>query len=272
MAQRAALWYLPGMTLPDARLSDEELLARMQSFHWWHSIALRPGLTTFGGKTELILAQEEEALFTPFNLQGRSVVDIGAWNGAFSFAAKRRGAARVLATDSYIWNHPTWRGREAFELARAELGLDIEAKLVDPPEITPELGLFDVVLFLGVFYHLYDPIEVMTRLRGITRQMLLVETHSDLANEARPGMVFYPGDILNQDATNWWGPNPALMLSMFLQLGFTRVFYRDHPTLGRTRGIYAAFLPEVEDSLILGFDENWLDLDVPGAIEGLLTP
>jgi len=259
------------MTSPAPRRSDAELLARMQSFHWWHSIALRPGLTTFGGKTELILAQEEEALLGPFNLAGRSVVDIGAWNGHFSFAAKRRGAARVLATDSYIWNHPVWRGREAFDLAREELGLEIEALMVDPPQITPGLGLFDVVMFLGVFYHLYDPIEVMTRLRGITRQLLLVETHSDLTDQARPGMVFYPGDSLAQDATNWWGPNPALMLHLLLQLGFTRIFYRDHPTLGRARGIYAAFTPEVEDSLILRFDETWLDLDVPGAVEGLVT-
>ena len=257
------------MLLTTSRLSDEDLLARMQSFHWWHSIALRPGLTTFGGKTELILAQEEEAILAPFNLAGRSVIDIGAWNGHFSFAAKRRGASRVLATDSYIWNHPVWRGREAFDLARSELGLDIEAALLDPPEITEKVGRFDVVLFLGVFYHLYDPIDVMQRLRGITRQLLIVETHHDLTGEARPGMVFYPDAILNQDATNWWGPNPGLMLHLFLQLGFTRVFYRDHPTLGRARGIYAAFTPEVDDGLILRLDAPWLDLDVPGAVEAL---
>ena len=44
-----------------------------------------------------------------------------------------------------------------------------------------------------------------------------------------------------------------------------------HSTL-EARGVYAAFTPEVEDSLVRGFDSNWLDLDVPGAIEGLLTP
>jgi tRNA (mo5U34)-methyltransferase len=259
------------MTRTAERLSDDDLLARMQALHWWHSIALRPGLTTFGGKAELLLAQEEEAILAPFNLGGRSVIDIGAWNGYFSFAAKRRGAARVLATDSYIWNHPVWRGREAFELARQELGLDIEARLLDPPEITPGLGVFDVVLFLGVFYHLYDPIDVMTRLRAITGQLLLLETHHDLTGDARPGMVFYPGDTLYNDATNWWGPNPALLLHLFLQLGFTRIFYRDHPTLGRARGIYAAFTPAVEDRLIQQFDHNWIDLDVPGAVESLLA-
>lgn len=270
MAAGEALWYECAMVPSPKHLTDDELLARMQALHWWHSIPLRPGLTTFGGKSELILAQEEEAILAPFDLTGRSVIDIGAWNGFFSFAAKRRGAARVLATDSYIWNHPLWRGREAFDLVRTELALDVEAALLDPPEITPAVGIFDVVLFLGVFYHLADPIDVMQRLRGITRQLLIVETHQDGLSDSRPGMVFYPGDVLNNDSTNWWGPNPALMLELLLQLGFTRIFYRDHPTLGRARGIYAAFTPEVEDSLIWNLDAQWRDLDVPGAVDELL--
>ena len=259
------------MTLPTSRLSDEDLRARMQLFHWWHSMPLRPGVTTFGGKPEELLMQEEEAFLGPFDLMGRSVIDIGAWNGFFSFAAKRRGARRVLATDSYAWNHPDFRGREAFNLARAELGLDVEAEQLDPTEIDAKLGLFDVVLFVGVFYHLYDPIDVLQRLRGITRQLLLVETHQDLMEKPAPGMVFYPGDILNSDATNWWGPNPALMLHLLLALGFTRIFYRDHPVLGRARGIYAAFTPEVEDGLIQQLGPPWRDLDVPGAVEDLLV-
>jgi len=259
------------MTLPASRLSDDDLRARMKQFHWWHSMALRPGVTTFGGKPELLLAQEEQAFLGPFDLTGRSVIDIGAWNGFFSFAAKRRGAGRVLATDSYTWNHSAFRGREAFELARDELGLDVEGLELDPTEIDEKVGLFDVVLFIGVFYHLYDPIDALQRLRGITRQLLLVETHQDLMENPNPGMVFYPGDILNHDATNWWGPNPALMLHLLLQLGFTRVFYRDHPTLGRARGTYAAFTPEVEAGLIQQLGPPWLDLDVPGAVEALLA-
>jgi len=232
-------------------------------------MALRPGVITFGAKSGEFLAQEEAAFLDPFDLTGRSVIDIGAWNGFFSFAAKRRGAGRVLATDSFIWDHKDFGGRQALDLARDELGLDVESKLLDPTEIDDKLGLFDVVLFLGVFYHLFDPIDVLQRLRVITRQLLLVETHQDLMEKPGPGMVFYPGDILNGDATNWWGPNPALMLHLLLQLGFTRIFYRDHPVMGRARGIYAAFTPEVEDSLIQQLGPPWRDLDVPGAVEDL---
>ncbi|UPY37542.1 DUF1698 domain-containing protein [Sediminicoccus sp. KRV36] len=259
------------MTLTMPHLSDAELLARIQQFHWFHTIALRPGVVTPGLKDQQVMALEEDALLAPFDLTGRSVLDVGAWNGFFSFSAKQRGARRVLATDSYVWKHPVWQGRETFELARDSLGLEVEAAEIAPFEITDQLGRFDVVLFLGVFYHLYDPIEVMTRLRQVTRQLLLIETHQDLTAEARPGMVFYPAATLAGDATNWWGPNPALMLHLLLQLGFTRIFYRDHPTLGRGHGLYAAFLPEVEDGLILQLGSPWRDLDVPGAIEDLLV-
>ena len=259
------------MTETTPRLSDEALMARVHALPWWHSITLRPGVVTPGGKSAHIMAEEEAAIFAPLALQGRSVLDIGAWNGGFSFAAKRRGAARVLATDSYIWKHAYWRGREGLELARAELGLDVETAIVDPPALTPEIGIFDVVMFLGVFYHLYDPLDVMERLRGVTRQLLIVETHQDALDDPRPGMVFYPGDVLLGDATNWWGPNPALMLRLLQRLGFRRIHYRDHPTLGRVRGIYAAFTDEAEPSLVAGFDANWTDLTAPGAVDALLV-
>jgi tRNA (mo5U34)-methyltransferase len=82
------------------------------------------------------------------------VLDIGAWNGAYSFEAARRGA-RVLATDHFVWTHPEKRGRERFDIANEALGLNIETLLADVPDITLEkVGAWDIVLFLGVLYHL----------------------------------------------------------------------------------------------------------------------
>ncbi|MDB5413724.1 MAG: hypothetical protein JWR10_2059 [Rubritepida sp.] len=259
------------MDQPKTSLSYDELLARMQQIHWFHSIALRPGLTTFGPKTELILAHEEQALLGCLDLHGRTVLDIGAWNGHFSFAAKRRGAARVLATDSYTWTHPHFKGQESFELARAELGLEIDTQLIDPTEITGDLGLFDVVLFLGVFYHLFDPIDVIQRLRSVTGQVLMIETHQDALEKTRPGMVFYPGTTLGGDATNWWGPNPPLMLSLLKQIGFARVMYREYPGEVMYRGLYAAFTPEADPAIAAGFGVEWRDLEAPGVLDSLVV-
>jgi tRNA (mo5U34)-methyltransferase len=246
-----------------AALTDDELRARIAAHRWFHSIMLRPGIVTAGAKTPEVMAAEEEALFSAVRVEGASVVDIGAWNGYFSFAAKRRGAASVLATDQFTWLRPEFRGRETIELARRELGLDITLLEVDPTAITAELGQFDIVLFLGVFYHLFDPIDVMKRMRAITGGVLLIETHQDALGHDRPMMVFYPGTTLQGDPTNWWGPNPPLVLHMLLELGFERIEYRNHPTLGAARGIYAAFLPGAFERLGGRFDDPWIGFTHP---------
>src|SRR6266852_143035 len=141
-----------------------DLQSRVAALPWHHSIDLGGGVVTAGNKSTALCNREAALIFDRVDLKGRSVLDIGAWNGFLSFEAKRRGASRVLATDSYCWNHKDFRGRETFELARSALGLDIEALDIDVTELCQErVGTFDVVLFLGVFYHLFDPIDGLCR-------------------------------------------------------------------------------------------------------------
>jgi tRNA (mo5U34)-methyltransferase len=154
----------------------------ISDYFWWHSIELVDGVITPGRKSLELMAREAGLFFDPVALSGRTVLDVGAWNGGFSVVAKRRGAARVLATDSLCWGpswvHPHFRGREAFDLVLASTGLDIEAREIDATEISVgTVGQFDVVLFLGVFYHLFDPISTLKRLVDVTREVLIVETH-----------------------------------------------------------------------------------------------
>src|SRR6204780_4689052 len=70
---------------------------------WWHSIDLGDGLVTPGHKTPDVLARELEALRLP-DVRGRSVLDIGGWDGFFAFEAERRGARRVAVLDHYMWS------------------------------------------------------------------------------------------------------------------------------------------------------------------------
>lgn len=207
---------------------------------WLHSIDLGQGVVTPGRKSEAVLGDEASQILGPVDLTGRSVIDIGAWNGFFSFEAKRRGAARVLATDSFAWTLPGFRGRETFDIARKALNLDIEAQLVDIMDLTPDVGQFDVTLFLGVFYHLADPIKGLQRAAGVTRDLLIVETHLDAIEWSRPAMIFYPGTELDGDATNWWGPNIACMTNLLRMVGFPVVYFQVHAhELGR--GIFHGF-------------------------------
>ena len=194
----------------------------------------------FGQPAAEVLAAERVAILELVELSGRSVLDIGTWNGYFAFEAKRAGASRVIATDSYVWRVPWFRGRETFELARECLGIDVEAREIDPTELPGEIAPADVVLFLGVFYHLIDPITVLQKVAALASDLLVIETHQDLLNIPRPAMVFYPGTTLNNDSTNWWGPNPQCVTELLATVGFEHVFYQRHP-MARMRGIYHAF-------------------------------
>ena len=70
---------------------------------WWHSVALPDGVVTPGQKSAALLEQEWTNMALP-SLRGKTVLDIGAWDGWFSFAAERGGASRVVALDWFVWS------------------------------------------------------------------------------------------------------------------------------------------------------------------------
>ena len=202
-------------------MSSTDLSQLVSQHSWFHSLDLGHGIITPGAKSLDIHRAEYLAFFEPVELRGQTVIDIGAWDGAYSFEAKRRGASRVLATDHFIW---TQLSRETFNIARSALNLDVEALDIDVPDLSPDrVGMFDVVLFFGVFYHLFDPIAGLATAAKLAREVLIVETHVDLLDTHRPAMVFFPGSELNNDSTNWWGPNPELMIALLKGLGFAKV-------------------------------------------------
>jgi SAM-dependent methyltransferase len=225
-------------------LSPHALAEKVRQYAWFHSIDVGQGVITPGGKTPDVHAIEAAAFFDPIDMTGTTVIDIGAWNGFYSFEAKRRGAKRVLATDHFCWQDNYFRGRETFDLARNALGLKIEALDIDVPELSVErVGTFDVVIFLGVFYHLLDPIDGLRRAAALAREVLVVETHIDggINQYDRPAMVMYPGKELSDDPTNWWGPNDACMRALLGTMGFARIDGPLITTSRDTRAIYHAW-------------------------------
>lgn len=203
-------------------MTSEELRARVHEIRWHHSIDLGSGITTPGQDNS---ARKLQRLKLPASLAGQTVLDVGAWDGFFSFEAERRGAARVLATDSYCWNGShDWGGQRGFQLARTALQSKVEDREIDVLELAPEkVGMFDVVLLLGVLYHMRHPLLALERVASVTRGMAVVETVVDMLGTRRPAAAFYPGEELANDATNWFGPNPAAVVAMLKVAGFKRV-------------------------------------------------
>ncbi len=91
-------------------------------------------------------------------------------------------------------------------------------------DLSPQrVGTFDIVLFLGVLYHLPNPLLALERIASVTTNFLVLETVVDMVGFGRPAAAFYPGRELNGDPTNWWGPNAAAVHGMLRAVGFARV-------------------------------------------------
>jgi len=201
------------------------------AIRWFHSHAFADGETTAGDKPIETLRKEAEVIFR-HDVAGKSVLDIGAWDGWFSFEAERRGAARVLATDHFCWSGPGWGTKAGFDYAHARFRSKVETLDIDVPQIGPDtVGVFDVVLFLGVLYHVKDPLACLERVGSVTGEMLVIETETALDILPWPVMRYYEGAELNNDATNFWAPNQRGLQAMLRDVGFRRFEVATHPLL-----------------------------------------
>lgn len=168
-----------------------------------------------------VLKQYSEVIFTGAPVAGRTVLDIGAWDGYYSFEAERRGASRVLATDHFCWSGPGPGTKAGFDYIHTALGSKVESLDVDVFDLDPaRLGKFDIVLFLGVLYHLKNPFGGLEKAAAMTSDCLVVETHSAMNQITEPVMRYYLGAELNHDSTNFWGPNIKCVEAMLREVGF----------------------------------------------------
>lgn len=208
----------PNMTQNDS--TADELRQRAAEIRWFHTIDLGHGLMTAGLDAT---PQKLLRVGMPATLRGKTVLDIGAWDGFFSFEAERRGAARVLATDHFCWSGPGWGTKAGFNFARETLRSKVEELEIDVMDLTPEaVGTFDVVFFFGVLYHLRHPLLALEKVAAVTNEMLLLETVVDLTALDRPAMAFYPGSESGGDGSNWCGPNESCVVAMLKDVGFKR--------------------------------------------------
>jgi len=203
-------------------MSTDELKKHVNSIKWFHRIDLGNGIITPGRSKS---HEKLQTLKMDKNLSGKTVLDIGAWDGFFSFEAERRGASRILATDYYVWNNDKhWGSKKGFELARNALNSKVEDKDIDVFDLSPEtVGSFDLVLFLGVLYHLRYPLLALEKVASVTKNQLILETQVDMLNIKRPVLAFYPNNELAHDSGSWWAPNISATEYMLKDVGFKKV-------------------------------------------------
>jgi tRNA (mo5U34)-methyltransferase len=173
----------------------------------------------------------------PENLSGKRVLDIGAWNGCLSFECERRGAREVVALGP---EDPHLTG--FYKLADILKSRRVSYVYGTVYDLNPsKLGYFDVVLFCGVLYHLRYPLLGIDNIRRVCKGDVYAETVvSDLQlivqegktpqrvpmEELSPRLLslplwqFYRMNELDDDYSNWFGPNCEAVVQAFESAGF----------------------------------------------------
>ncbi len=220
---------------------DTETLQRRVSEigFWYHRIELPGGVATPGAAPIYAPAYR-----IPEDLTGKRVLDVGAWDGYWTFEALKRGAKEAVAIDDFSdflgslkpEDRQAWR---TFDLCREAFGYSEEqCKRVEVSvyELTEQQvgGKFDVVFFFGTLYHLRHPLLGLDKLAAVTAPggQIIVETA--ICDDYSPyrgfgkgypnqfAAEFFPTDELGGNTTNWWSPSTACLRGLVHAAGFTQ--------------------------------------------------
>lgn len=222
--------------LPQTGIEDQLLQQQIESLGpWFHNLRLNGVQTApnhfLGDYPQIKFAAFRHAL--PTDLSGCTVLDIGCNAGFYSLEMKRRGADRVVGIDTdehYL--------RQACFAAQIE-GVEIEFRRMAVWDVAALGETFDLVIFMGVLYHLRHPLLALDLIHEhVARDLMLFQSMVRGSREIVPVEADYdfnapepfdePGfpkmhfieHRYSHDETNWWIPNRACVEAMLRSSGF----------------------------------------------------
>lgn len=213
----------------------DDLAAQLEAVSWYHTIDLGNGQLTPG-------AYDHRPYLArygfPADLTGKTVLDIGAASGYFSFEFERRGAT-VTATELPEWfDHdfgPRYEADQApdvareyllspFEIAKNALGSRVNRRLINVYDISPEsVGTYDLVFCGSLLIHLTDPVKALWNIRAVTREKAIIATVITPNEPAWPFARFV-GQVKGD---TYWEPTRACLELMAASAGFLGIEWVD---------------------------------------------
>lgn len=175
-----------------------------------HNILNYVRLTTENTRTSMEY-QMWVAQGIPDDLSGKTVLDIGAADGFYSFLCESRGAKRVVALDFMKW--------DGFDIAKKILNSSVEHIIMKVEDLNQLSEKFDIVLCFGVYYHLSDPVGAIQKIYDKVNERVYLAGH--IANNNEPIMCFYDKyEMHPDDDSNWWAASPSCLIRIAKRVGF----------------------------------------------------
>jgi tRNA (mo5U34)-methyltransferase len=187
----------------------ERLVAQVNRLKWVHRIDLGHGVVTPGlwGEAQPVIKRAYDEI----DFRGKTFLDVGCWDGLWSFEAEKRGAAVVYATD--LVSQRKFRGHPTVRLARRALGSRLRYEPNLSVSDVGRLGVrdFDVVLYAGVYYHLKDPLRSFSALRRVMKEGGLMIVEGAVLDGPGCFARYFYRDVHLWDRSNWWVPTVACL-------------------------------------------------------------
>jgi tRNA (mo5U34)-methyltransferase len=215
---------------------------------WYHTVDLGGGLVTRGVYDH---RQVVDRYGIPESLAGKSALDVGTWDGFWAFELERRGADSVAAVDVARYADFDWlpQVRESlgeradaqgsFQLVKWMTGSKVERHIGSVYDLSPKLGMWDVVFCSDVIQHLFNPLQALISIRSVTREMAIIATLGDDEVEAtgKPWMRFGHGNAETSvgKAGIYWRFSTAALEEMLTYAGFSRTEPQGYFTLPPTQ-------------------------------------
>lgn len=178
-----------------------DIQEQIDKISWYHEFDFGNGLVakdnSSNAPSHRLLWSFIEQNLDSVDFRDKTVLDIGCWDGYWSFFAEKRGAKHVLATDDSSQN---WAGDSGFQLARKLLKSKVDADTnMSVYDLTKMDKKFDVILCLGVYYHLIDPFYAFAQIRHCCHENTVVIFEGDalygISNPAPQSSAFYSSDV-----------------------------------------------------------------------------
>jgi len=216
-----------------SRMSASQIQGEISRYeHWYHTFEFENGVQTTAPQDSPEVLRSLEKIGLPRKASGLRVLDVGCSDGFYSFAMEKRGAEVVSVDFADV-------SKLGFGIMKNVLESKITPLVDVIYNLTPEkYGNFDIILFMGVLYHLRHPLLGLDRARALlkTSGKLFIETqmmYEHIDDGGIPLLRFLPRNELNDDYTNFFIPNRKAVEALLVATEFRVTGFQEaHPTRG----------------------------------------